>query len=119
MSIPTWPATLPQRLLLSGYSESPANVLSRTSMDMGPAKQARRGTAGVRPVNGKQIQTKTQLTALLTFYNTTLLNGSLRFSWVEPLSSTTAAEMRFTEVPTWDALSSNLFEVTMKLEIMP
>ncbi|MHB8109755.1 MAG: hypothetical protein ACYDHW_06955 [Syntrophorhabdaceae bacterium] len=119
MSIPAWPGTLPQRLLISGYGESLPNTLLRTSMDMGPAKQRRRGAAGATPINGKLILTSTERTAFLTFFNTTLLGGSLRFSWVDPVDGVTANEMRFTETPSISAISGNLFEVNMSLEIMP
>lgn len=119
MSIPAWEATLPTRLVISGYGESPADNLLRTSMESGPAKQRRRSAAGVRPIDGKLILTATQLATFKTFYNTTLLSGSLRFSWVDPVDGTTAVEMRFTKVPSWSAISGTLFDVALSLEIMP
>jgi len=87
MSIPVWPASLPQRLLIKSYSESPADVLLRTSMDFGPAKVRRRGTAGPRPVSGSIIVTAAELATFKTFFNTTLLGGSLRFRWRDPIIS--------------------------------
>lgn len=119
MSIPSWPSTLSQRLLLEGYKETIADLIDRTEMEVGPAKQARRGTANVRPITGYQNLNNVELAAFLDFYNTTLLNGSLRFSWVEPRDGATYVEMRFTSVPTFEPLSSNLFKVEMNLEIMP
>ena len=88
MSIPAWDASLPQRLLVKSYSESPADVLLRTSMDFGPAKVRRRGTAGPRPVSGSIIVTAAELATFKTFFNTTLLGGSLRFRWCDPIYGT-------------------------------
>jgi hypothetical protein len=119
MSIPAWPSELPQRLIVSGYNEGLPDVMLRTQMAVGPAKQRRRGTAGPRPVNGHQVHTSAQLTAFKTFFNTTLLGGTLRFSWVDPLDGTTANEMRFVETPSISAISGSLFQVQMKLEVMP
>lgn len=119
MSIPAWPNTLPQRLLVNGFDESPADALLRSNMEAGPAKQRRRSAAGSRTVNGKLVLTSTELADLLTFFNTTLLNGSLRFSWVEPRDGTTANEMRFTAVPSFTAINGYLYDVTLPMEIMP
>lgn len=119
MAIPAWDASLPQRLLVKSYSESPADVLLRTSMDFGPAKVRRRGTAGPRPVSGSIIVTAAELATFKTFFNTTLLGGSLRFSWVDPVDGTTTTEMRITKNPSWQALSGDLFEIALELEILP
>ena len=119
MSIPAWPATLPQVIWAEGYGESPADVLLRTSMDAGPAKIRRRFTAGVRPVTGKLKVTTAELDIFLAFYATTLLSGSLRFSWVEPRDNTTPVEMRFAELPEISVIDPTMYEVGMKLEILP
>ena len=79
-----WPATLPQNLLYSGYSESVANNRLKSSVDEGPAKIRRRTTANTRPLNGRILVDNTQLATFIEFYNTTLVSGSLRFSWVWP-----------------------------------
>jgi len=119
MSIPAWPATLPQVIWAEGFGESPADVLLRTSMDVGPAKVRRRSTAGVRPVTGKLKVTSAELDTFLVFYVTTLLNGSLRFSWTEPRDGTTPVEMRFAELPEISAIEPGIYETGLKLEILP
>lgn len=117
MSIPSWPATMPQELLMSGYSESPPNVALRTSMDIGPAKLRRRSTSAVRPITGEQIITTSQLADFKLFYNTDLLGGTLRFSWTDPVTEV-AAEMRFSEPPSW-APEEGFYRLRMSLEILP
>jgi len=119
MSVPSWPTTLPQQLFVNGYSQSFAETTIKSDMDAGPAKVRRRFTAGVEPVSGTMVMTAAQLTMLETFYNTTLLGGSLRFSWTKPPAHTAACEMRFTESPSWTAVEPEVYEVSLSLEILP
>lgn len=85
MPIPSWPADLPQNILAQGYKGELPNNLLRTSMDVGPAQIRRRGTVAVEPVTGNILVTPAELATLKTFYETTLLDGSLRFRWRDPL----------------------------------
>ena len=85
MAIPSWPADLPQNILAQGYKGELPNNLLRTSMDVGPAQVRRRGTVAVEPVTGNILVTPTELAALIAFYETTLLDGTLRFKWHGPL----------------------------------
>jgi hypothetical protein len=64
------------------------------------------------------VLTETQLTTFKTFYNTTLLGGTLRFSWREPLDPLTAAEYRFVQPPEWSSREGD-YLVSMKLEVLP
>lgn len=116
--IPVWPAELPQKLKIRGYNEAFADNLLRTSMDMGPAKQRPRGTAGTIPISGRQIHTLQQLDIFKVFYRETLFGGALRFSWVHPVDQT-PVEMCFTFAPSWTSVSGELFDVTLQLEILP
>lgn len=118
MAVPDWPTTLPTALLLSGYSQSLANVTLRTKMDVGPAKVRRRSSAGIEPVNGKIVLNKTELGYLRTFHDDTLLGGSLRFAWKEPITAA-AVEFRFVSPPTWTTLDGGLYSVSLELEILP
>ena len=119
MSVPDWPVTLTQTLLVDGFEGSSPDLLLRSSMDAGPAKVRRRATAGARPVTGKLLLTAAELSTFKTFYDETLLSGSLRFNWLDPDDGVTAVEMRFTERPSWVSLEPDEFEVSMNLEIMP
>lgn len=117
MSIPTWPATMPQNLLISGYSESPPSVVLRTTMDIGPVKLRRRTTSAIRPVTGEQVITSAQLAEFKAFYNTDLYGGALRFSWIDPVTEE-AVEMRFTESPSWTP-EDGFYRLRLNLEILP
>jgi len=119
MSIPAWDNSLPQYLVAKGYGQSPPAVTIKSEMDAGPAKVRRRFTAGVSPVSGTMIMTAAQLATFDTFFNTTLLGGSLRFSWTKPPVHSAACEMRFTEVPNWTSLGGDNYEVSLSLEVLP
>jgi len=118
MSVPAWNVNLPQELFVAGYGQSPPAVTIKSEMDAGPAKVRRRFTAGVSPVSGTMIMTAAQLATFDTFYNDTLLGGSLRFSWTTPPAHTVACEMRFKEVPNWTKVEDE-YEVSLSLEVLP
>jgi len=118
MAIPAWPGALPQELLVNGYSQSFPDITIKSNVDAGPAKVRRRFTAGVEPISGTMIMTAAQLATFDTFFNTTLLGGSLRFSWTKPPVHTVACEMRFTEVPSWTKVEGD-YEVSLSLEVLP
>ena len=118
MAVPAWNVNLPQELFVSGYGQSPPAVTIKSEMDAGPAKIRRRFTAGVSPVSGTMIMTAAQLATFETFFNTTLLGGSLRFSWTTPPAHSVACEMRFKEVPSWTKVEDE-YEVSLSLEVLP
>lgn len=113
----TWPATLPSSPLADGFNEQPPNLAIRTDMDAGPAKVRRRFTAGVRPMTVMFLLTKAQVATLDEFYTSTLSGGTIRFDWTHPRTGS-AVEFRFTAPPEYRA-DSDLWQVTMSLEIMP
>jgi len=118
MAVPAWHVDLPTKLFVAGYGQSPPNITIKSEMDAGPAKVRRRFTAGVSPVSGTMIMAAAQLATFQTFFNTTLLGGSLRFSWTKPPVHTVACEMRFTEVPSWTKVEGD-YEVSLSLEVLP
>jgi hypothetical protein len=120
LMVSVWPETLPQKLLVDGYSQSAANTLLRSEMETGPAKQRRRFSAGTVPLSGKLILDWDELDILRAFYDTTLVGGSLRFIWKDPIDQLSGnAQMRFTSPITWTTYGAGLFSVSLNLEIMP
>jgi len=117
MTIPTWPTTLPN-LEIGGFSIAGASNLLRSNMDAGPAKQRRRFTWGPRPVTGRVTLDDTQMTAFLTFYRNSLLDGAVRFEWTDPITGATA-EFRFTSRYEATKRGARLFSVELPLEILP
>ena len=117
MTVPVWPTTLPKDLLQRGYGQSSPDVVIRSNMDVGPAKSRRRATAGVMPVTGRLILTLTELGYIRTFHDTTLLGGSLRFTWKDPISRV-SKELRFTAPIKWQ-VTNGLYDVALEMEILP
>lgn len=117
MTDATWPAALPQALLL-GLTETAPNLTIRTQMEAGPAKVRQRFTAAPRPVQGELVLTESQANTLDTFYVTTLAGGALRFGWRHPRTDA-AVTYRFTEPPSYQQIGALQYRVAMKLEILP
>jgi hypothetical protein len=113
----TWPVTLPQSILADGYSETLPDTVIRTSMDVGPAKVRRRISNNSFPIVGTLVISRTQVGYLKTFYNTTLLGGSLAFDWADPTTRATVS-MRFTGPPKISSVSG-WYKVDMALEVLP
>jgi hypothetical protein len=114
----TWPPSLPQYVLVEGYSESPPENTIRSANDVGPPKARQRSTTAPRPFTLKQFLTKTQVATLDTFYVTTLGYGASIFDWVHPRTGD-AADFRFVSSPSYESLGGTAWMVTLNLELMP
>lgn len=120
MTTPVWPVTLPQSVLVQGYSETPPQLSIRTDMDAGVAKVRRRFTSSIRPIECNTLLTAAQVATLDAFYLSTLEGGALRFEWNHPRTGATV-EMRFMEPPQYTPAGGGVtyFNVSLKLEVMP
>lgn len=114
----TWPTSLPARPLVRGLTEGFPNIALRTEMDHGPAKMRRRFTAAVRPFTASMVLSAAQVTALETFYVTTLEGGTAAFTFTHPRTGA-AGSFRFTAPPTVQAYSPGFYDVALNLELMP
>jgi hypothetical protein len=117
--MPSWPASLPQHVLVEGYDEAPPDVLLRTEMDAGPAKVRRRFTAGVRELRCAILCDSDQLDDLEEFFRDEIAGGALPFDWVHPRTQDAASfrfVRRFTIAPEPGA---KYWRVGLELEILP
>lgn len=108
----TWPSTLV--INKDGFSESPADRVMRSNMDIGPQKIRRRTTASVKSVEFKMLLTTAQVLILDDFF---YANDSSAFDFVHPRTGLTV-RARFKEPPNY-ASNETLFAVSIKLEILP
>jgi len=116
--MPTWPASLPDDFLQSGFSETlPDNVL-RSKMDIGPPKTRRRSTAAPRPIAGQQLMTTAQVATFDTFFVTTLSDGAIGFDWTHPRTGA-AITLRFVSPPAYVATGGDFWSITLPLEVLP
>jgi len=121
--MPAWPASLPQKQFL-GVSEKDDESRLVSAMDAGPALVRNRFTAVPRVISTSIVLTGTQRQTFDTFYRTTLSNGTLSFTWTEPVADA-AATFRFKSNPEWQCIVSSstpanrIWKATLSLEILP
>lgn len=117
--MPSWPSTLPQRVLSEGYQEIAPDMVLRSEMDAGPAKVRRRFTAAVRTVRCQIALTSAQVATLDSFYVGTLAGGSLTIDWVHPRTQA-ATTFRMRQPPQYTAESGGSSWIAqLELEILP
>lgn len=117
--VDAWPATLPQCLNV-GYSEGLADGLIETPPDQGPPISRRRSSAAPRPLSGQMRMTRAQIAALRTFVDTTLLGGSLPFSFTDPTAGGTLL-VKFVKgsLPNWQQIGAGVYRVNISLTVLP
>jgi len=119
MSVPVWPASLPQRPLGEGFAEQPPELVVRSPMDTGPAKVRRRSTAGVSKLQMVFRLTPTQLATFRNFLANDIQDRALSFSWVHPITDATGL-FRIVEQPTYQAIGNGLaWRLSVVLEMLP
>lgn len=118
----TWPATLPEFMLLEGAVEGLADGRIFFDADTGPGKVRRRSTARPRPLQGRMIVTTEQLATFRTFVDTTLMSGALSYTMTDQTLLTGTIRVRFNPkagLPSWRKLRTDTYEIPMDLEILP
>lgn len=122
--VDAWPGSLPQAFEQSGYGEGVADMLTEVQPDTGPPITRRRSTAATRPVGGSMVLTSAQLSALKTFFNTTLLGGSLPFTFPAQVDAGSPAVdwlVKFTKsaLPKWTPLGGDYWRASFGLTVLP
>jgi len=102
----TWPGTLPAHFNLEGFSLTPKINAIQTTVDSGPVYQRPKSTGSIDLVTASNIMTLEELAIFWTFYQTALVQGSLPFIKVHPITKVNAV-MQFdvTKPPTVVMLS--------------
>ena len=122
MSIPAWPETLPQTILMGDYSETIPKTLVRTPMGAGPSKTRRVSGMNSRFINASLLLTKAQVEIFDEFIMTTLLGGSLSFTWTHPRTEEACdcrIEVSEDNAPTYGQASGDIIKVNFRLEVLP
>lgn len=118
MADPIWPLSLDQTQLL-GTLAGFQDVLLRTAMSAGPAKQRRRQTANTSPQRVPMWMTDAQRATFKTFFETTLQGGALVFDYTDVTTGATA-KFRFTQTPDPPvSYAPGLWRIILPLEVMP
>jgi hypothetical protein len=115
-----WPSTLPASPLYDGYSESMPNYTLRSSMDSGPSKVRRKCSALPWMMTVNFNLSASQLSALVTFIETTLIGGTLRFEFSHPRTgSTVECRVAGSDSLMQFAPRGRSWAVALTLEVLP
>lgn len=117
--MPTWPSTLPQRPPLEGFREHPGATVIRTPMEVGPPKHRPRYTHAITLWSMIWELDGDQLTTLQTFYEQTLGHGTVPFDFPHPRTGAVTVVQYAGEPPSYRNISGNLWQVTMRVEVLP
>ena len=109
---------LPTNFEYGSFNESQQDGSITTNMDAGPAKKRRRFTAITESYGGSMTMDSSQKAAFKTFFQTTLMQGSLTFNFPNPVS-TGDIEVRIVGVPRYSALENSYWKVSFTLEELP
>lgn len=121
MAIPIWPTGLPQKPLLSGYSEQAPNNLLRSQSESGVVKVRPKGAAKPWVLSVSFALSESEKADFLDFVENILKDGALRFSFRHP-SKGIDVEVRI--VPGNESLFTLTrygfdWLVSFKLEVLP
>lgn len=118
--VDAWPGTLPQKVLVEGYAEGVGDGLLEYQPDTGPPITRRRTSASPRPLTVTFELTSAQIATLRTFFDTTLLGGSLPFTFPGVIEgSTYLVKFQKDGLPRWTALGGDYFSVAISLWVLP
>lgn len=118
--MPTWPASLPQKPLVDGYSEEPKSRVLRSQMDAGPPKTRQRFTAGVTDIPVNMTLSIAQLATFEAWFNADIQGGSLPFDMSHPRADEVVSMMI---VPPYQlnpvGVGDQYWRLSMALEVQP
>lgn len=116
----TWPASLPQTPLQSGFVEDLPRLTVATEMDAGPSKVRRRFTAGVIKYTMEFSMDSTQVVTFREFFIDTTKGGSVKFNFPDLYAGSTS-EFRFdvSEGVPQIKPEEGRYRVSVKMEKLP
>lgn len=89
MTLAVWPYNVNQRAVKETYRETQDENVARFQPDVGGPKLRRRMSISTKQIQFDTVLTTTEVSALETFWRTTLKDGTLPFSRVNPRSGLT------------------------------
>lgn len=116
-----WPDTLPQQLQIDQASQGEGDGVVEYAPDYGPTI-TRLGTSGaMAPLSGYVICTAAQIATFRAFFKTTILGGSLPFTFPDPLAGDPLL-VKFTKQggkPTWVPMGGDNFQLNLVVAVLP
>jgi len=120
MTVPAWPATLPQDFDRQGFVLAEGDGRLKSPTDTGPGKMRRRSTAVADPMQGQMTMRLAQVLTLRGFVANDTAGGSLPFSIPDPFGGDPLL-VQFADqgLPQYQNLSGDLWTATFKLDVLP
>ncbi len=121
MSIPAWPATLPQLFNRQGFAFAEGDGRLQSDTDTGPGKVRRRSTAVANIIQGQMTLTLAQLKIMRAFIRDDLVGGSLPFNIPDPLGDPDPILIRFSKegMPQYQNLAGAMWTAAFKVDVLP
>ena len=112
----SWPVTIPQRFLASGFTAQPEDHVRRHASAEG-GRRSRRYSGGIDVVRGRMILSPSEYDVFLAFYDQQLRRGAIRFFMPHPLEEGTSALVEFVDPPSRNRTGAN-WEVSLSLRVI-
>ncbi len=119
MALDVWPVGLPQKLLMEGNSYQIGDGRLRTQPSAGVSIDRQRFTAVVDLLSGSMLMTDAQIATMTTFIKTTLLGGSLPFTFPDQFNSPATITVKFSTMPRFGAVSGTKRNIDFAFEVLP
>jgi len=113
-----WPGTVPALNVTDRYTESPGDASYHTETDAGPGKERPRPDKPNTRLTFSQLYNTTQVDDLLTYYFTTLNNGSATFVENHPRTGVSST-FKFAGPPTFQHVGQQKYTAAFVLELLP
>ena len=119
--MPTWPASLPQKPLLTGFQIAAQSMVIAFGTEVGPGKIRRRTTARVAGLPFSFHVNATKLATFIDFFEDDLEDGALAFDMTDPVVGGTASFRIAPSDPPYVAsvVGNNLWLVSLQLQRLP
>ena len=117
----SWPGTVNTTNFGSGttYTETPDTNYAEFQPEVGPPKRRRRMSISSDTISFSLVMNPTEYANFLTFYRTTLLDGTLPFTFPRPRTGSTETWNFVGNAPSMKFLDYGLYEVSMSMKNVP
>lgn len=123
MTMPIWPADLPQDLDRRNYRERLPDNLRRSSVDAGPEKRRQHTTSNVRFIDGQILMTGAEWKRLKYFVEVDLQSGVRAFVFPNPDRETEGEPATITvslrQPPSRTNPGGDNYWVSLRLQVQP
>lgn len=115
--MPDWPSSLPQDVLVRGFTETYTDNVVLAPVDFGVPKRRPKFTAAGITMSINIHVTEAERSTLDSFFHVTLVDGENSFTWIEPINQTTKT-LEFVEPPKYTPVGADLYANLKLMEVV-